>query len=197
MTSQRTVIFSEYEDQAWLDANQNAVICDDETFQQCWNAKPDFKHTIMMFGSEIPIPRYQAIWGRDYKFSGKTLERSKDPMPALVQSCIQYATSNSPEFQWNAALVNWYPDGSSYISAHSDDEKDLNAVAPIYSFSFGGVRKFRIRNKANKIVCDIDTKHQSAIRMGGALFQTKFKHEVVKTKKKVAPRINVTVRCFV
>ena len=54
-----------------------------------------------------------------------------------------------------------------YIGAHSDDESKLSPVG-VVSISYGGVRKFRIRNKqTKKIIKDIPTETNMIIHMGG------------------------------
>ncbi len=196
MSTQHTMIFSAYEGQAWLDIDNKAINCTDKMFKAMWDLKPEKQQQIMMFGKLVPIPRYQAIWGRDYTYSGQTLQKTDSAIPELVQMCIDYTRKHSPEFDWNAALVNWYEDGTQYISAHSDDVSELVKKAPIYSFSFGGTRRFRVRHKDGSVKYDVDSEHGSCIRMGGTSFQSRYKHEIVKTYRKVLPRINVTVRCF-
>jgi len=91
--------------------------------------------------------------------------------------------------------VNWYQDGTHYMGAHSDDERDLSPQAAIYSFSFGATRTFRIINKATSEKTDLLLKHGSLLVMGGAM-QQEFKHALPATKKCKASRVNFTIRSF-
>jgi len=189
---------------SWIRFRPNAIECTEEQFDEFWNLCPTERHEIKMFGKLVPIPRFQKLYGEaSYNFSG--VEMQPDPeIPDLVQRCIDYArehwveTIDGTELEWNGALVNWYPDGSSYIGAHSDDERDLVPGVPILSFSFGGVRTFRIKakNKNSAVpMKDFRTENCSLIEMGGAM-QQEYKHEITKTAKHVEPRINITIRCF-
>ena len=62
------------------------------------------------------------------------------------------------------------------MGKHSDDKEDIDSVGFI-SLSYGAERKFRIRDKTNKIVQDIFTKNNYLIQMAGN-FQKEFTHEI-------------------
>ena len=178
----------------------NILPCSKEEFQEFWNLCPTERHQIFVHGKHIPIPRFQKLYGNgSYKYSGS--EVVGDPnIPLIVDRALTIARGMYPKFEWNGALVNWYPDGSSYIGAHSDDEKDLVPGAPILSFSLGGIRTFRIKKKTEATSgeiqkMDFKTYPNSLIVMQGKM-QSEYKHEVPKTKKFVEPRINITVRNF-
>ena len=182
---------------SWIKVKRNPVIIEPEEFKQIWDTRPTTKHTVCIFGKMHQVPRTQVLYGENvkYSFSGNTLE-GITPVPGYIQRCMKYVQKKSPDFTWNGALVNFYETGENYIGKHSDDETDLSPGSPIYSFSFGGVRTFRVRDKTTgKIARDILTENNSCIVMGGD-FQKQFTHEITKTKKHVGPRINVTIRSF-
>lgn len=96
---------------------------------------------------------------------------------------------------FNGILVNEYPDGENYISAHSDSEIGLDSKVGVVSISYGAERKFRIRNKTdNSIVCDEPTTHCGILVMGGVNFQKLYTHEIPVQKKIKASRISFTFR---
>ena len=96
---------------------------------------------------------------------------------------------------FNGILVNEYPDGENYISAHSDSEIGLDSKVGVVSISYGAERKFRIRNKTdNSIVCDETTTHSGILVMGGVNFQKLYTHEIPVQKKIKASRISFTFR---
>ncbi len=179
---------------SWVRLIQEALPCPPAEFDAFWELHPASRDTIKLYGKVIPIPRFQKLYGATtIMYSNITLVGDPD-LPLIVGRCIEYAQEHFPIFNWNAALVNWYPDGASYVSAHSDDERDLAVGAPILSFSLGAVRTFRIREKeANTIVRDLPTIHASLMVMGGSM-QREFKHEITKTAKPMGRRINITVR---
>lgn len=94
---------------------------------------------------------------------------------------------------FNGILINKYENGSDYISAHSDDEKDLSDIG-VVSISYGETRKFRIRDKiTKKIVKDIPLIEGEIVRMGGK-FQQEFTHEIPVEKKINGIRYSFTFR---
>ena len=94
---------------------------------------------------------------------------------------------------FNGVLVNKYDDGKDYISAHSDDEKELDQVG-VVAISHGAVRKFRIRRRdTKKIYLDIPTTSGTYIHMGGN-FQSEFTHEIPKQLRIKGVRYSFTFR---
>ena len=94
---------------------------------------------------------------------------------------------------FNGILINKYNDGNDYISAHSDDEKNLDIVG-VVAISFGAIRTFRIRDKTTKkIITDIKTNPFEIIHMGGN-FQKEFIHEIPIEKKVKDCRYSFTFR---
>ena len=93
--------------------------------------------------------------------------------------------------------MNYYKSGNDSVSWHSDDEEELGEFPIIGSLSFGGLRRFRLRNKQNKkLTHTFDLGNGSLLIMKGAT-QKLWEHEVPKTKKKVSGRINLTFRYIV
>ena len=160
--------------------------------------KPPHRDQIQMYGKKIDLPRFQALYGNSsYTYSRIKLEPISD-IPVLVQKCIQFANNEYPSHVWGGALVNWYMDGTDYVSMHSDDETDLSPGAPILSFSFGAERTFRVETKIQGgavTKMDFVTLHNSCIVMEGEI-QKEFSHGITKTLKPTRPRINITVRSF-
>ena len=99
--------------------------------------------------------------------------------------------------KFNSVLLNYYRSGNDSVSWHSDDEEELGEFPIIGSLSFGGLRRFRLRNKQNKkLTHTYDLGNGSLLIMKGAT-QKLWEHEVPKTKKKVSGRINLTFRYIV
>ena len=95
--------------------------------------------------------------------------------------------------KYNGILVNKYKTGEDYISAHSDDEKNLDDCG-VVAISYGATRKFRIRDKkTKKIMKDFTLKSYSMLQMGGK-FQQEFTHEVPIERKIKDERISFTFR---
>tara|TARA_B110000240_G_scaffold168334_1_gene190666 strand:- start:335 stop:955 length:621 start_codon:yes stop_codon:yes gene_type:complete len=156
--------------------------------------KQDF---IKMFGKSHPIPRLTAWYGdekKTYTYSGITML----PLPWTkelieVKSKIEVYS----KIIFNSVLLNFYRSGSDSVSWHSDDEKELGEEPIIGSISFGGIRRFRLRNKKDKKqIHTYELKHGSLLLMKGKT-QKYWEHEIPKTKKKVSGRINLTFRFII
>jgi alkylated DNA repair dioxygenase AlkB len=161
-------------------------------FDTLWNMKPEEPDTIKMFGRNIPIPRLQQVFGIDYIFSGKS--HRSIPIPAKFNIVIDHFNKKYNR-NFNMLVVNWYRDGSDYISMHADDEKQIVKNSEIITLSLGDTRTFVLVNKQTKERFKFDMSNKQYITMGG-LCQSEFKHGITKTKKNVGPRISITLREF-
>ena len=176
---------------SWYIHIEDFLKIDKDQFETLWKLQEDVSHYyIKMFGKTYQLPRKQALYSEydiSYKFSGMNVESNE--IPNILKSILK-----DINVDYNAIFVNWYKNGSEYISAHSDDEKDIIENKEITSLSFGETRTFRIRSKDNKNNrMDFELKHGSLFIMGGK-FQKEFTHEVPKTKKNNERRINLTLR---
>ena len=172
-------------------------------FQKLWDTHPLEQPKIKIFGKEMFSPRFQQVYGVNYKFSG--VEHQAIAIPPLIQKYLDWANlsvaNNEPKY--NMALVNWYADGNHYISAHSDNEPQIVKGSEVLCFSFGQERDFEITSKPHtKIEKTKDTiklENNSLVVMGGSLQET-HNHSIVKMKKKdlanSGPRISITLRKF-
>ena len=153
----------------------------------------ELKPEIVIFGKKCKQQRNIGFFSdksKGYKYSNKMMESKP-----LTQAICELLDIVNSEFgtQFNGILVNKYMDGNDYISAHSDDETeiDLNGVI---SISYGAERIFRIRKKDTKhIIYDELTTHCSILHMGGN-FQKLYTHEIPIQKKIKEPRISFTFR---
>jgi alkylated DNA repair dioxygenase AlkB len=100
---------------------------------------------------------------------------------------------------FNGILVNQYCDGSDYISAHSDDERNLSNDT-VVGISYGAPRIFRIRQKQPQttspkypIVTDVVLQSGMMFTMSGN-FQKEFTHEIPPQKKIQGVRVSFTFR---
>lgn len=95
-------------------------------------------------------------------------------------------------------LLNLYRDGKDGMGWHSDNEKELGKQPIIASVSFGGERRFLLkpRDKKDATREEIILTHGSLLIMAGET-QEYWLHQIPKTSKSVAPRINLTFRVIV
>ena len=165
-------------------------------FDDIWRLKPQNRHIIRIYGREIEQPRWTQSYLQDYVYSGSRAKARAlpDELKQVYEKVLEY------DDRFNQILVNWYENGSNYIGAHSDDISQLIPNSPILSLSYGGTRKFRIRDKkTKKIIKDLLLRDRMCVIMKDD-FQEKFTHEIVKIGGKKGlnypSRINITFRCF-
>ena len=141
--------------------------------------KPAIQHRSIGFFSNTSI---------GYYYSGQ-LAKSIQLTPDLFT--LLKIINDRFKSDFNGILINKYNDGTNYISAHSDDEKNLGACG-VVAISRGAIRKFRIRNKiTKKKIIDIPTISNNIIHMGGD-FQKEFTHEIPIEKKIKEERYSLT-----
>ena len=149
--------------------------------------------TIKIFGNTCHQRRCVGFFSdesKGYQYSNQ-LSVSK-PMTESILELLK-KVNNIFGTNYNGILVNKYKTGNDYISAHSDDEKNLDDVG-VVAISYGATRKFRIRDKkTKKIVKDFALTSYSMLQMGGK-FQQEFTHEVPIEKRITDERISFTFR---
>lgn len=154
--------------------------------------QPLTQDTITLFGKTHQVPRYQQAYGKDYKFSNAISVAL--PIPTEFSDLLQFFNEKY-KCNFNAMLLNWYPNGQYYIGMHSDDEKQIIKNSPIVTISFGESRKFVTQEKVSKAKETYIMNDKDVIVMCGE-FQKTHKHGVPKQLKVKNMRISVTLRCF-
>jgi alkylated DNA repair dioxygenase AlkB len=94
-------------------------------------------------------------------------------------------------------LLNYYRDGNDSVAWHSDKESIMGSQPVIASVSFGQVRSFDIRNKADhNEKYSIRLEHGSFLLMKSGL-QEQWEHRIAKSTKPMKARINLTFRLVI
>ena len=152
------------------------------------------QQNIKLFGKEIPQPRLTAFYaekGISYTYSGLQLTPHTFSTELLE---LKQKTEKLSGLDFNTCLANLYRHGNDSMGWHADDEKVLGQNPVIASISLGGIRKFQFKHKTNKDLKEsIELQHGSLLIMKGQM-QHFWKHQLPKTRKEVAPRINLTFR---
>jgi len=148
--------------------------------------------TIKLYGKTFNVPRLTAWFGTEgYTYSG--IFHPATALPAAIEK-IKTAVEAEAGQTFNSVLCNLYLDGSHSVSWHSDDEPELGADPVIASVSLGGSRAFSMKHKTDKSdKVKLELESGSLLIMGKGT-QPNYLHSVPKTKKTVAPRINLTFR---
>ena len=148
---------------------------------------------LVMFGETITTKR-KVAWvgdaGRSYTYSGV----KKFPSPWTTELLmIKTRLEALAQWKFNSCLLNLYHNGSEAMGWHSDNEPELNPLAPIASLSLGGVRKFAFKHKKEKTTSSLFLESGSVLMMQ-APTQEYWQHSLLKTSIPVAARINLTFR---
>lgn len=160
-----------------------------------------------LFGKEITFHRsigFFSDYSEGYRFSGQIIKTGG--LSSILKKILNDVNTQFSK-EYNGILVNVYYTGEDYISAHSDDEKDLKS-SEVVAISFGQSRTFRIRPKDKTLeidskisaskkhktpVYDIPTTHGQLLYMKGE-FQKEFTHEIPIEKTKNNIRVSLTFR---
>ncbi|MDC0361764.1 alpha-ketoglutarate-dependent dioxygenase AlkB [Halioglobus sp.] len=148
---------------------------------------------ISVYGKTHLQPRLVAWYGdagTSYTYSGLTLQPTPwiDPILEIKTVCEAIAGTT-----FNSVLLNLYRDGDDTVGWHSDDEPTLGHNPIIASVSLGAVRRFDLRHKLTMETVKTPMPAGSVLLMSGRL-QVEWSHQVPRTKKVDAPRINLTFR---
>ncbi|GFQ75237.1 hypothetical protein TNCT_338921 [Trichonephila clavata] len=141
-----------------------------------------------------PVPRKMAFYGEEglkYTFANNTFT-AKKPVP-IVKKYEDYANSLiQMEKELNFCVVNEYRDGLDKTGLHKDNERDLNSLYPIVSFSFGATRDIIFKRKGFENV-SIPLENGSVLIMYPPTTDYWY-HEIPIRKRVKEPRISLTFR---
>ena len=101
------------------------------------------------------------------------------------------------EYKFNICLCNYYPNGKSNISFHSDNE-EKGDIECIGSISLGVPREFAFRKKGDEtkeIIKKINLESGSLLVMDSGC-QKNYEHTLLTNKEIKLPRLNITFRNF-
>ena len=153
---------------------------------------------VQIFGRTFRSPRLAAWYGDTgavYRYSGLVNE----PLPWLPSLVVlRRQIENRLGQTFNSVLLNFYRDGADSMGWHRDQEPELGENPTIVSISLGGIRRLVLQysQQADMTRLELRPEHGSLLLMCGAT-QHFWRHCVPKTRKVVAPRVNLTFRRIV
>jgi alkylated DNA repair dioxygenase AlkB len=157
-------------------------------------ATPWERPAITLYGRRHLVPRLTAWYGdpeTTYRYSG--IEHRPlpwTPLLAHIRQCVEAEVGQS----LNGVLLNLYRDGQDSMGWHSDDERTLGRNPLIASLSLGGERRFDLRRRNGQgETHSLPLGDGSLLVMRGST-QHYWQHQVAKTRKVCAPRLNLTFR---
>lgn len=149
---------------------------------------------ITVFGKTHPQPRLTSLFGNEgkpYSYSNIVMQPHKWNTLLLT---IKNEVESECEVEFTTVLLNYYRNGKDSNGWHADNEKKLGLNPIIASVSFGAERAFHLKH--NSI---LDAKQKITLQHGSLLLmkgetQHYWKHQIPKTSKEIASRINLTFR---
>lgn len=152
---------------------------------------PFRKTEISMFGKKVVVKRRTYAFATKekyarYRYSG-TENRAKVPMPGPIKK-LQKKIKKAYGFKTNYVFLNEYPDATSGIGAHADDEPGIEAGSDIIGLSFGRSAPFVFHpKKGGKKAGQQVLTHGSVAVMSGQC-QNEFKHSIPAEKKPISSK---------
>jgi len=149
---------------------------------------------IKVFGKVYPQPRLTALFGNNgkpYSYSNITMQPQEFSKELLeIKKRIEVLS----ETKFTTCLLNLYRDGKDSNGWHADNEKELGQNPVIASVTLGQERFFHLKHRKNN-----SQKHKMLLEHGSLLLmqgetQHHWLHQIPKTTKPMAERINLTFR---
>jgi len=154
----------------------------------------EFKsYPIKIFGKIFTQPRLissQADPYVQYSYSKQAVDRA--PWTPEVQK-LKEKIEAYYQVTLNYVLLNLYRNGGDSMGWHSDNEPELGPDPVIFSLSLGEQRSIHFRHRTKKSSFKINLQNGSLLIMGGCL-QTHWQHAILKSKKPLQERLNLTFR---
>ena len=146
--------------------------------------------TQKLWEKEYLTPRLTCWYGDTERIPG-TLPWT----PELLQ--IRRMVEPLAGISFNSVLLNYYRDGNDSVAWHRDKESIMGSQPVIASVSFGEVRSFDIRSKADHSKkYSVRLEHGSFLLMKCGL-QENWEHRIAKSIKPMKPRVNLTFRLVI
>jgi alkylated DNA repair dioxygenase AlkB len=150
-------------------------------------------HHCKVFTYTGPLPR-QTAWYGPVPYEYSNVQHPQAKWPSELEAVRIRITDALPGTRFNSVLANLYRDGSDSVSWHADNEEPLGDRPLLASLSLGEPRRFLLRRaKGKEPGVDRFLAPGSLLVMAGTL-QKHWVHSVPKTKRRLGPRLNLTLR---
>ena len=155
---------------------------------------------IRLFGRTINEPRL-TTWCGDIPYTYSNRELLPRPWPtslANIRDALHHLLAHheiQTQYGLNHCLLNYYRSGTDSMGWHRDNEPELGKHPVVASLSLGEPRRFRLKSRISKAISPLtfDLGHGDLLVMYGTT-QVYWEHALVKTKKIVDGRMNLTFR---
>lgn len=172
--------------------NESGILLNHFIANSPWKQK-----IVRMYDKEVITPRWTAWYADGETYDYTSLRRSAPNLWTPELQMIRNKVEAIAGIRFNSVLLNYYRDGNDSVAWHSDNEKALGTHPVIASVSFGQVRCFDIRNKA-----DHSQKYSIRLESGALMImkgdlQQNWEHRIAKSTHPMKARVNLTFRVVI
>jgi len=147
------------------------------------------QRAMKMYDKMVLRPRLSAWYGQGKEDAD---DKSLAWTPELLE--IKARVERQTGIHFTSVLLNYYRNGNDSVAWHSDRETVPGMKTEIASVSFGQVRSFDFRNKAeHSLKYSLELGHGSLLLMKGDL-QRHWEHRIAKSNVPLIGRVNLTFR---
>jgi alkylated DNA repair dioxygenase AlkB len=206
----KTVVSTKKSETLIVDAVEYPIVCDKGyvSIQRNWletryshdlyhklvTTIPWCQSEILMYGKIVTQPRllYGMGFEGKHRYSGSSIKL--EPFTPEIEEIMNRITSET-KIPFNSCLLNFYPDGQSYISYHSDAELSSVNHHTVATVSLGGSRDFYFKSKSleNKETIQLELNSGDLTSMVGIAIQNNWTHSIPK-RASADGRISLTYR---
>lgn len=148
---------------------------------------------VRLYGKLHRLERKVAWYGdRDYAYRYSGQEHHARPWFSELKKLRDQVQAFCGE-NFNACLLNFYPDGNSGMGWHSDNENSIIRSSCIASLSLGAARPFQLRHRERETKTELLLETGSLLLMKGRI-QEYWQHALPKRSGIGEARINLTFR---
>ena len=136
-------------------------------------------------------------YGQSYKYPGaKAVNPSAVEFPEPVSQVVQQLKEKFPDCVVNQCLINKYPDETSFLPEHADDECSIVQGSDIFTLSLGGKCdiKFRRKSELDQAEEKVLTVSAKSLYVMSKCSQNTWKHGIEASTEPRDLRYSVTFR---
>ena len=169
---------------SWVDFCPGWLAGHDDLFGELLTTGAWKQRSRRMYDAVVPEPRLTAGWSTDPSAEGTP--------PVLREMCSTLSERYGVTF--DRVWVNLYRDGRDSVAWHPDRNGRVHVDPLVATVSLGARRKFPVRPRGGgRVALTLEPGCGDLVVMGGAC-QEEWEHTVPKTKRRVGPRMSVTIR---
>jgi alkylated DNA repair dioxygenase AlkB len=173
---------------AWVDVRPGWVSGSEELFVRLVRDVPWQAERRVMWDNEVAVPRLLRFYG--------AAERLPDPLLAGAREALSAHYRDELGEPFTTAGMCFYRDGRDSVAWHGDRiGRSSTQDTMVAILSLGEARRLSLRPRTGGSSLSFPVGHGDLLVMGGSCQRT-WEHAVLKTARRVGPRISIQFRPF-